>query len=67
MVHACDNRQRYGVLIAGLSATGGSFSAGFFFTFAPFDVFEVGLLSAAAPDGCCLWCSAVCVLLFEYS
>lgn len=25
MVHAYDNRQRYGVLIAGLSAIGGSF------------------------------------------
>lgn len=59
MVHAYDNRQRYGVLIAGLSAIGGSFQQVSFFAFAPFDVFEVGLLSAVAPDGCCLCCGAV--------
>lgn len=38
------------------------FSAGSFFRFAPFDASEVGLLSAAAPDGCCLLARRLCVL-----
>lgn len=40
----------------------GEFSAGSSFRFSPFEASEVGLLSAAAPDGCCLLARRLCAL-----